>query len=81
MDITILSAVMLNEKSLLVETTWGSLFLDEDDFKQFNFDPYYVIDHVEDEDVLQLMMDIKIYYVNQALDLIKKGEISYEDIK
>ena len=81
MDITILSAIMLNEKSLLVETTWGTLFLDEDDFKQFKFDPYYVIDHVEDEDVLQLMMDIKIYYVNKALDLIKKGEISYEDLK
>lgn len=80
-DLIVMSAFMLTNSDLLVETNYGPLFLDEYDFKQFNFDPYWVAEnYYNNDDVKQLMTKIKIDYINQLIEQLKKGEISYEDI-
>lgn len=80
-DLIIMSAFMLTNRDLLVETNYGPLFLDEDDFNKYKFDPYYVVNNIEDESVVKLMAKIKMDYIVQTIKLINKGEISYEDIK
>lgn len=79
-DLIIMSAFMITNSDLLVETNYGPLFLDEDDFKKFKFDPYWVVDNYDSNNVVQLMTEIKIYYIKQSIEMIKKGEIKYEDI-
>ena len=76
----ILSAFMLNEDNLLLETNYGPLFLDTEDFEKFKFDPYWVVENYDSEAVLQLMTEIKQYYVNLAHSMIERGEIKYEEL-
>ena len=76
---TIYNAFMLNRDSLLVDTDCGPLFLDTEDFEKFKFDPYWVIDNYDSSNVLQLMTEIKQYYIELAQNMIEKGEIKYED--
>lgn len=72
------SAFMLTDSDLLVETSYGPLFLGEDDFKKFKFDPYWVLDNIDSNYVVELMAKIKQYYIDEAIDMITKGEINYE---
>lgn len=97
-DMVILSALLLTDTDLLVETNYGPLFLDEDDYKKFNFDPHYIPNTVgecielidvlqsyehglnvirdkQDPEVLNLVTKIKLYYIDQMIDELKKGEI------
>lgn len=74
-DLIIISAFMLTNSDLLVETNYGPLFLDEDDFEMFEFNPYYIIDAIDTDEVKQLMIKIKQYYIDEAIKLIVKGEI------
>lgn len=80
-DLIIMSAFMLTNRDLLVETNYGPLFLDEDDFNKYGFDPHDVVNNIEDESVIKLMTKIKMDYIVNTIKLINKGEISYEDIK
>ena len=74
----IFGAGMFTKDILLVITDCGLLFLDDEDFEMFDFDPYYVIDFYDNDEVLQLMIKIKQYYDNLATEMIEKGEINYE---
>lgn len=78
-ELIIMSAFKLTDDDLLVDTNFGPLFLDEDDYKMFDFDPQWVIDNIDSDDVLTLMTKIKMYYINQTIEQLKKGEIKYED--
>lgn len=75
----IFGAGMFTKDILLVITDCGLLFLDNEDFEMFDFDPYYVIDFYDNDEVLQLMIKIKQYYDNLAIEMIEKGEIKYEN--
>lgn len=77
----ILSALMLNEDNLLIETNYGPLFLDTEDFEKFKFDPYWVVENYDSDNVLQLMTEIKQYYIELAHSMIERGELNYEDFK
>lgn len=78
-DLIVLSAFMLTDGDLLVETNYGPLFLDDEDFYRFKFDPYYVVDNLESDDVVKLMTEIKLYYTRAAIELIERGELNYEN--
>lgn len=103
-DLVILSALLLTDTDLLVETNYGPLFLDEDDYKMFNFDPHYIPNTVgecinlndvlqsyeyglnvirdkQNPEVLNLVTTLKLYYIDQMINELSKGEISYEDLK
>ena len=74
----IYDAAMLTDTDLFVNTDCGPLFLDEEDFKLFNFNPYYVVDFYDTDEVNQLIVKIKQYYIDEAIKLIEKGEVLYE---
>ena len=76
----IYDAAMLTKSDLFVNTDCGPLFLDEEDFEKFKFNPYWVVDFYDTKEVLQLMIEIKQYYINEAINMIERGEIKYEDI-
>lgn len=76
----ILSAFMLNKDNLLLETNYGPLFLDTEDFEKFKFDPYWVVENYDSKAVSQLMTEIKQYYIELAHYMIEKGEIKYEEL-
>ena len=78
-DLIVLSAFMLTDGDLLVETNYGPLFLDDEDFDRFKFDPYYVVDNLESDDVVKLMTEIKLYYTRATIELIERGELNYEN--
>lgn len=71
------AAYMLNEHNLLIDTNLGPIFLDDEDFKMFNFEPQYIIDNIGTEEVLQLITKIKQHYIIE-LDKLIKGESSDE---
>lgn len=78
-DLIVLNAFMLTDGDLLVETNYGPLFLDNEDFDRFKFDPYYVVDNLGSEYVVKLMTEIKMYYTRAAIELIERGELNYEN--
>lgn len=71
------AAYKLNENNLLIDTDLGPLFLDEEDFEKFNFEPQYIIDNINTDEVLQLVLKIKQHYINE-FDRLIKGESNYE---
>lgn len=71
------AAYMLNEHNLLIDTDLGPLFLDDEDFEKFNFEPQYIIDNINTDEVLQLITKIKQHYIIE-LDKLIKGESNYE---
>lgn len=70
----VISAIKLKNNKLMVETTYGPLLLDEDDYNQFNFDPNWVIDNFENNEVYDLLKSIKKYYIGEAIKLMTTEE-------
>lgn len=68
-----MAAPVTKNNDIIVCTNYGPLFLDEDDFKQFDFDPNWLIDNIDTQDAQDLLCTIKIYYMEQAKQLLKDG--------
>ena len=64
------------ENNVLVGTNYGPLFLDNDDFERFNFDLDWLIDNIDTDEALELLSQIKLYYMEQAMKLYREGELS-----
>lgn len=64
------------DNNLLIGTNYGPLFLDEDDFKQFNFDPKWLVKNIDTHEAHDLLSTIKDYYIDQAIKLYMEGELS-----
>lgn len=72
------AAYMLNEHNQLIDTDLGPLFLDDEDFEKFNFEPQYIIDNINTDEVLQLILKVKKYYIDECNRLIK-GDSNHEN--
>lgn len=70
----VISVINLKNNSIMVETTYGPLFLDEDDYKQFNFDPEWLIDNISSNEAYELLKSIKQYYISKAIELMANEE-------
>lgn len=70
----VLSAIKLKNNSLMCETTYGPLLLDENDYKQFKFDPNWVLDNIDSDEVYDLLKSIKKYYIGEAIKLMTTEE-------
>lgn len=70
------TAVPLTDTNILVGTSYGPLFLDEDDFSKFDFDPNWLIDNIDSPAVHELLSDIKIHYMELAAKLRLEGDLS-----
>lgn len=64
------------DNNLLIGTNYGPLFLDEDDFKHFNFDPKWLVKNIDTYEAHDLVSNIKDYYIDQAIKLYMEGELS-----
>lgn len=70
----VISVINLKNNSIMVETTYGPLFLDEDDYKQFNFDPDWLIENISSNEAYELLKSIKQYYISKAIELMANKE-------
>lgn len=70
----ILSVINLKNNAIMVETTYGPLFLDEDDYKQFNFDHDWLIENISSDEAYELLKSIKQYYIGKAIELMANEE-------
>lgn len=70
----VISVINLKNNSIMVETTYGPLFLDEDDYKQFNFDPDWLIENISSNEAYELLKSIKQYYISKAIELMANEE-------
>ena len=70
----LISIVKLKNNSIMVETTYGPLLLDEDDYKQFKFDPNWLIENIDSDEVYDLLKSIKQYYIGKAIKLMTTEE-------
>lgn len=66
-------APLTKNNDIIVGTNYGPLFLDETDFGMFNFDPNWLIDNIDTQDAQDLLCTIKMYYMEQAKQLLKDG--------
>lgn len=66
-------ATLTKNNDIIVGTNYGPLFLDETDFGMFNFDPNWLIDNIDTQDAQDLLCTIKMYYMEQAQQLLKDG--------
>lgn len=70
----LISIVKLKNNSIMVETTYGPLLLDEDDYKQFKFDPNWLIENIDSDEAYNLLKSIKQYYIGKAIKLMTTEE-------
>lgn len=70
----VIAIVKLKNNSVMVETTYGPLLLDEDDYKQFNFDPEWLIENISSDEAYDLLKSIKQYYIGKAIKLMTNEE-------
>jgi len=70
----LISIVKLKNNSIMVETTYGPLLLDEDDYKQFKFDPNWLIENIDSNEAYNLLKSIKQYYIGEAIKLMTTEE-------
>ena len=70
----VISAIKLKNNKLMVETTYGPLLLDEDDYKQFKFDPDWLIENIDSDEAYDLLKSIKQYYIGKAVKLMTEEE-------
>ena len=63
------AVVPLTDTSVFVDTSYGPLLLDEDDFDNFDFDINWVIDDTNEPYVLEWLCEVKLHYVEQAKKL------------
>lgn len=70
----VILVINLKNNSIMVETTYGPLFLDEDDYKQFNFDPDWLIENISSNEAYELLKSIKQYYISKAIELMTNEE-------
>lgn len=70
----LISIVKLKNNSIMVETTYGPLLLDEDDYKQFKFDPDWLIENIDSDEAYDLLKSIKQYYIGKAIKLMTEEE-------
>lgn len=71
----IITIIKLKNNSVMVETTYGPLLLDEDDYKQFNFDPEWLIENISSDEAYDLLKSIKQYYIGKAIELMTNEEV------
>lgn len=70
----LISIIKLKNNSIMVETTYGPLLLDEDDYKQFKFDPDWLIENIDSNEAYDLLKSIKQYYIGKAIKLMTEEE-------
>lgn len=70
----LISIIKLKNNSIMVETTYGPLLLDEDDYKQFKFDPNWLIENIDSDEAYELLKSIKQYYIGKAIKLMTNEE-------
>lgn len=70
----LISIIKLKNNSIMVETTYGPLLLDEDDYKQFKFDPNWLIENIDSNEAYDLLKSIKKYYISEAIKLMTEEE-------
>lgn len=70
----LISIIKLKNNSIMVETTYGPLLLDEDDYKQFKFDSDWLIDNIDSDEAYDLLKSIKKYYIGKAIKLMTEEE-------
>lgn len=63
------------KSNLLVATSYGPLFLDEDDFNRFAVRPEWLIQNFDTPEAYKLLSVIKVYYMHLAQELIERGEL------
>lgn len=62
--------------SVLVDTNYGPLLLDETDFTEFNFTRDWLIDNIDSQEAYDLLYKIKLHYTNRAIRLYMEGDLS-----
>lgn len=72
----IYAAVPLGPNAVLVDTNYGPLFLDTDDFTEFNFTRDWLIDNIDSQEAYDLLYKIKLHYTNRAIRLYMEGDLS-----
>lgn len=70
----LISIIKLKNNSIMVETTYGPLLLDEDDYKQFKFDSDWLIENIDSDEAYDLLKSIKQYYISKAIKLMTEEE-------
>lgn len=70
----LISIIKLKNNLIMVETTYGPLLLDEDDYKQFKFDPNWLIENIDSNEAYDLLKSIKQYYIDKAIKLMTTEE-------
>lgn len=70
----LISIIKLKNNSIMVETTYGPLLLDEDDYKQFKFNPNWLIENIDSNEAYDLLKSIKQYYIGKAIKLMTTEE-------
>lgn len=66
----------MSGNNLLIGTSYGPLFLDDDDYDRFKFDPNWLVDNIDTDAARELLSWIKQYYIKLAAKLRMDGDLS-----